>query len=212
MGKGGKKEVQTVQTGPDVQSQAYINALRKQAMMGSQVATGMPGSMFAGPLGAQDIQAAMNPFLSQVVDATRGEFDNLRGLASNATNQQATQAGAFGGSRQAVLEGTRLGELDRAQASNIAGLLSGGYGQAVNLAEMQRQQRQQQLQEPLWRQQQALNMLNLGMGPVGQSQQQFQPRGSALGSAASGALAGSAFGPIGGIVGGGLGLLGGLFG
>jgi len=214
MGKGGSRTVQT--TAPDAASQGYIDRMRRAATGAAGVATG-GGPYFTGPQ-TQSIQDQvspfMNPYISNVVDATRGEFDFLRNQASVDANQQATQAGAFGGSRHGVAEGTRLGALDRAQTSQIADLLSGGYNNALSMgtdyAERQRQLREQQMQEPLWRQNQALQFYNMGMGPVGQSVS--QPKGSALGSAAGGAMAGSAFGPWGTAIGGGLGLLGGIFG
>src|SRR5690606_27342516 len=124
----------------------------------------------------------------------------LRGQAQMATQQAATQAGAFGGSRHGVAEGVRLGELDRAQASQIAGLLHSGYqqalGQGVAFAEHQRQLQQQQLQEPLFRQQLALGFQNMGMGPVGTTTTStVDTPSNRLGSAASGAALGSALLP-----------------
>jgi hypothetical protein len=166
---GGKsKEVVNTSTSsaPDAASQAYINYLRQQAQNAAGVATG-GGPFFTGEITPEQIQAAMNPYLGNVVDATRGEYDQLRAQAQNGSNQEATQAGAFGGSRAAVAAGARLGQLDQGEASTIAQLLQSGYGQALNFAGQQQQLRQQQLQEPLFRQQNALSFLNLGMGPVG---------------------------------------------
>lgn len=80
------------------------------------------------------IQKYLNPYQSNVVDATRGEFDYLRGAANTQAKQDATLQGAYGGSRAAVAQGARLGELDRAQASQIAGLNQQGYGQALDAA------------------------------------------------------------------------------
>lgn len=212
MGKGGGS--QTVQQRPDAQSQQYINQMRQMGQNAAGVATGQQGSYFTGPLSAGDISQAMNPYMENVIGGVRGEFDHLRNQSMNQSNQQATQAGAFGGSRHGVMAGARMGELDRAQTSQIGGLLQQGYGQAQQFAEHQRQLRQQQIQEPLWRQQQGMNFMNLGMGPVGsQSTQTSQPGRNPLGSAAGGAMIGSQIMPgwgtaIGGVLGG----LGGLFG
>jgi hypothetical protein len=176
-------------------------------------------SWFTGPITPEQITAAMNPYLSNVVDATKGQYDQLRSQAQLATDQQATQAGAFGGSRAAVTEGARLGQLDQGQAQTIAGLLQSGYGQAQQFAQSQQQLQQQQQLEPLFRQQQALGLMNLGLGPVGMNTTTAttQPRnGNAIGSAAGGALTGFAaggtkYGIPGAIIGGIGGLLGGLF-
>jgi len=220
MGKGGGGSTTT--TTVDPASQNFINRQREQAEQAARVATG-GGPFFTGPLTqtpAEMAEAFFNPFQEQVVGGVRGEFDFLRDQASTRAAQDATAQGAFGGSRAAISEGARLGSLDRAQTSQIAELLRGGFDTAqsrgTQFAEHQRQLRQQQMQEPLFRQQQALNFMNMGMGPTGQVQTTQPDRGSrtgrALGGAASGALAGSAFGPIGAGVGGGIGLLGGLFG
>lgn len=210
MGKGGA--TQTVNQGPDQASQAYIDQMRQQGQQAAGTAMG-GGPFFTGPISQEQIQGAMNPYIQNVVDATRGEFDHLRQQALNGSNQEATMAGAFGGARHGVMAGARMGELDRAQGSQIAGLLHGGYQNALGFAEHQRQLQQQRMQEPLFRQQQAMNFMNLGMGPVGTHTQQAETPGrNPLGSAASGAMAGSAFGPWGAAIGGGIGLLGGLFG
>lgn len=184
MGKGGKKT--QVTTGPDAASQLYINQMREQArraaaLMNPTNPDGTPAaspSMFTGQLTPEQIQQAMNPYLEQVVGATRGEFDHLRGRASVDANQAATMAGAWGGSRHGVMEGARLGELDRAQASTIADLHASGYQDALAFAEHQRQLRERQMQEPLFRAQQGLNFMNLGMGPTGMYSQSTE-KGSA---------------------------------
>lgn len=129
------------------------------------------GSWFTGPqtMSVGDQAAAFfNPFQQQVVDATRGDFAQLRQEALNRTRQEATLGGGFGGTRMAVLAGSRLGELDRAEASQLAGLRYGGYQNAVTqgtaYAERQRQLAEQQLQEPLFRQRTALEFANAGQG------------------------------------------------
>lgn len=211
MSKNGKPQV--VNTGVDPRSQGYIDKLRSYGQGAAATAAGGPaggGSWFTGALTPDQINAAMSPYLSNVVDATRGEFDYLRSKSANDVQSQATMAGAYGGSRHGVAEAVRAGELDRAQTGQIANLMQGGYQQALALAEHQRQLREQQLQEPLWRQQQALQMMNLGMGPVGTQVSQPTQK-NILGSVAGGAAAGSTFGVPGAIIGGGLGLLGGLF-
>ena len=177
-------------------------------------------SFFTGPQqrSVDDIISPFfNPFEQQVTDATRAEFDHLRGLATRGTNQQATAAGAFGDARQGVAEGTRLGELDRSQASTIADLNQRNFLQALSFglpfAEQQRLLEQQQLQEPLFRQSNALNFLTQALGPIGigGTQTITQP-GGGFGGAASGALGGAASGfavggPLGAGIGGLLGLL-----
>lgn len=127
----GKDRKTTVQQRIDPESQQFVDRMRGHSQ---QLAT--------APL---NISPFMNPFM----DAIRGEFDHLRGQASMATAQDATGANAFGGSRAAVLEGTRLGEIDRAQGTAIASQVQ----QAIQAALMDRLHRGQ--------------IMNLGLGPTG---------------------------------------------
>jgi len=173
-------------TALDPASQRFVEESRGQAASAAQFALDAPGQFFLGPdpRSVQDIiQPFQDPFQQQVIDATRQEFDILRDRAvggAGGTNQQAILAGAQGGSRQGVAEGVRLGELDRAQTSQIAGLLSQNFQQAVSNAipfsERQRALAQQQAQEPLFRQQQAQQFRNLGLGQTGQTTTTETPR------------------------------------
>jgi hypothetical protein len=198
-------------TGAQYGDQQYLQRLRQQGVAGADSAMNQPGNFFLGadPRSIQE-QASqfMNPYQSQVIDGVRGEFDFMRGQAMNSANANATQAGAFGGSRHGVMAGARLGELDRAQGQQIGQMLHSGWQdsmqQGLQYSEYQRSLAERQAQEPMFRQQMAMNNLNAGMGP-------WQPpkeRPNRMGSAIGGATAGSAFGPWGAAIGGGLGFLG----
>lgn len=217
MGKG-SRQGPTQSTGLNPRDQQYQDLIRQRAQQAAGVAQNT-GQLFIGPdqrpVGEQ-IAPYLNPYLDQVVGGVQSDFDRLRGQTLTAANQDATKAGAFGGSRSGVLAGTRLGEVDRAEANTLGQLRSQGFQNAMGVGlqqnELNRQLMERQAQEPLFRQQQALNFLNLGMGPMGQQSTRTDPRnpfGSALGGAMTGFGVG---GPLGGLVGGGLGLLGGLFG
>lgn len=80
------------------------------------------------------IQDFLSPFTENVIGGIRGEFDFLRDQAGTAVDQEATASGARGGSRQFLERGARLGELDRAQASQVGQALERGFGQAAGLA------------------------------------------------------------------------------
>lgn len=86
----------------------------------------------SGNQGAVD--QLMNPYLNNVVDATRGDYDNLRARTSQGINDQATAARAFGGSRHGVAEGVALGEVGRAEGSTLAGLRYQGFNDAMGRA------------------------------------------------------------------------------
>lgn len=171
--KGG---TETVRQNLDPQSQAYVNRMRLAAQTGySQVAGG--GSLFEGPDGrpiSEQVAPYFNMFQSGVIDPTRAEFDYLRGGARRDTTDAAIRSGAYGGSRHGVAEGVRMAGLDRAQASTIAGLNAQGYDSAMQYGlphlEQQRMLRERMRQEPMYRHQQGLGMLNMGMGPTGMTQ------------------------------------------
>ena len=176
----GKDQTQTTtQTqGLDPASQRFVDESRRQAGAASDFALTAGGDFFLGadPRSVSDIiKPFQDPFQKDVIDATRAEFDVLRDRAvggAGGTNQQAQLAGAFGGSRQGVAEGLRLSELDRAQTSQISGLLSQNFQQAVSnaipFADRQRGLAQQQAQEGLFRRGQAQQFRNFGLGPTGQ--------------------------------------------
>lgn len=94
------------------------------------------GSAAARALGgdAAAIHSLMNPYQQNVIDSLGSEYDHMRDKASMATNSEATGAGAFGGSRHALLEGERLGALDRGQMSDVANLLNSGFNSTMDRA------------------------------------------------------------------------------
>lgn len=209
MSKKNRNRQQTMTQGIDPASQRYVNQMRNQGMQGANVATGHPGQFFLGSEAAGSIQDHMNPYLQGVIDPMRAEFDLLRGQAQTGVAQEATQAGAFGGSRHGVAQGTRLGQLDQAQAMQMGQMMHGAFGQAQAAREHERALMERQAMEPLFRQQQALQFMQGGLGPVGQNVTQTQPGQSFLQGAAGGALTGfGAGGPWGALAGG---LLGGIF-
>lgn len=171
----------------DPRSQAYVDQMRQQAQGAGQIAMGGPasgGSWFTGPQTqtiGQQAGAFMNPYMQNVLDPMRAEFDRLRDGAMMNTSQQATMGGAYGGSRAAALAGNRLGQLDAAQAQQTGNLLYSGYNNALSMgipyAEQQRQLQEQQLQEPIWRQQMAQGFAQGGMGPTGWTQTQSSQGG-----------------------------------
>jgi hypothetical protein len=81
--------------------------------------------------GGPDVSAFMNPFQSQVIDATRASFDSARNRLNRNLSDRATQAGAFGGSREAVARGQALADLARDETQQISGLLNSGFSDAM---------------------------------------------------------------------------------
>lgn len=116
----------------------------------------------AGP----NIGQFMNPYTDQVIGRTGMDMARQAEMQQNTLGAQATQAGAFGGSRHGVAEGTMLGDYGRAFGDMAAGQRQAGFNTALGAA-----QNQQGIQSGL---------ANQGFG-FGQNigQQQWQ-QGSAL--------------------------------
>jgi hypothetical protein len=265
MSKGGKTE--TVTTAPDPQTQQRNDWLWKTGQAIATDQPGMPqynGQRVAGidprtdvaytgfnqmaNLGmggmnalAGDPQATaqlMNPHQQQVINALGGEYDRARSQAALGANDAATQAGAFGGDRHALMVGERQGALDRQQMGDTANLLHQGFNDAMgragqlanfgmggldrsfNAGDYNRQVAQQNLdvkygdhvQSRDWRLRNLGIMQSLAQGmPTGQTQSTPQSR-NAMGGIIGGAAAGGSIGgPLGAGIGAGFGLLGGLF-
>jgi hypothetical protein len=118
--------------------------------MGQQAA--QRGMMF-NPHAAQ--QRWMNPYQQQVIDAMQPQFQRQMANVGMQADQMATQAGAFGGSRHAIMEGAARARMAEGQNQQVANLLSQGFGQSSALAMQQGQLAQ--------------NQANLGFGAMGQS-------------------------------------------
>tara|TARA_R110000823_G_scaffold269039_1_gene388829 strand:+ start:1300 stop:2577 length:1278 start_codon:yes stop_codon:yes gene_type:complete len=88
----------------------------------------------AGQIANTDLSAYTNPFENQVVGQTLGDLDRTRQMQANQLGAQSTAAGAFGGSRSALMQS----ELNRNyldQASKTAsGLRATGFQNAQQMA------------------------------------------------------------------------------
>jgi len=88
----------------------------------------------ATPTAMGDVSQYYNPYESQVVDTTLADIERSRLMAQNQLGAQATQAGAFGGSRQGIAEAeTNRAYADQA-ARTAAQLRQQGYTQAQDIA------------------------------------------------------------------------------
>jgi hypothetical protein len=120
-----------------------------------------------------NIQQFMNPFTSEVIGRTGMDMARQASMQQNQLGAQATRAGAFGGSRHGVAEGTMLGDYGRAfgdiaaqqrqsgfntalgAAQQQQGIQSGlagqgfGFGQAINQQQSQQGQMQQAMNQAL---------------------------------------------------------------
>ena len=125
---------QTFAQGTQYQPQ-QITPTGFQAAQTGQVAPLQAQQVQAGQLGTTSLSPYMNPYESQVVGQALSDLERSRQMQQNLLGAQATQARAFGGSRQGIAEA----ETNRAfaeQAARTAGQLrQAGFGQAQAAAQ-----------------------------------------------------------------------------
>jgi hypothetical protein len=114
-------------------STAGASDLQQQAFAGAQdmATTGYTPTTFSG--GTFDTAAAnkyMNPYLSASLDPQLKELQRQSQINNMTNAGKLTQAGAYGGSRQAIL----TGEENRNLLDKSQGLISSGYNTAYNNA------------------------------------------------------------------------------
>ena len=141
-----------------------------------------------GSLLGADIGAYQSPYTQQVIDQSMADIQRQADIARRQAQSQAIGAGAFGGSRSALLETESQRPYIEQQARTAAGLRQAGFEQAQRAAESDIARQQQMAMfapelELRARQQQAgllggvgaEQMARLGqLGQIGRQQQQLQ--------------------------------------
>lgn len=84
----------------------------------------------------------LNPYLSNVVDASMADFDANAGQTRAQQQLALTKSGAFGGSGSALTIGQTEGQLARARATTDSGLRSQAYDTALTNAQQDAQRQQ----------------------------------------------------------------------
>ena len=242
MSKGGTQTSST-SIDPDIKSAFLTNFAQAQGVAGA-----LPVQQFAGynplyqageqqivnqsltPFSGADINAFMNPYQEDVINRSLGDIESSRQMADLRDRQAATQARAFGGSRQGVQSSLTNAAALKQAADLSANMRNQGYGQAAQLAQYARGQNIQGGQNVMalggarqaFEQQQLDALRNIGLQKLGIVQSSLGATPANLGGSvstpysrnvASGALGGALaggqlFGPVGAIGGGILGLLG----
>ena len=127
-------------------------------------------------LGA-DIGAYQSPFQEQVIETTLGDIQRRADIARQQAQSQAIGAGAFGGSRSAILEAESQRPFVEQMARTSAGLRQTGFEQAQRAAEsdIQRQMLGREFRAGLLGGLQQEQMRRLGaLGDIGRQQQLLQ--------------------------------------
>ena len=115
-------------------------------------------------------QQFMNPFMEDVIATTQQDIADKGAQQQLQAQARAAGQGAFGGSRQAVLQGQIAADVMDQQARTGAQLRSAGFQQAQNLAQQaaQQQLRQAQLPGQLGQTVAGLGVQTAGLGQLGQ--------------------------------------------
>ena len=113
-------------------------------------ATQAPGAAQIGPVStpqfrgllSQDIGAYQSPYQQQVIDLAMGDIQRQADIARGSAQDRAIRAGAFGGSRSALLESESQRPYAEQMARTAAGLRQSGFeqAQAAAQADLARQQ------------------------------------------------------------------------
>lgn len=96
---------------------------------------GAIGNVQAGQLSTADLSPYMNPYTSDVADTTADELARQNQIQQTNDAAQATAAGAFGGSRSAVLQSLDDDNYQRDLNQTLAGLNQANYTQAQGAAQ-----------------------------------------------------------------------------
>lgn len=110
---------------------------------------GNPGQFLSGNIERASSQslldnlpAYMNPYLSQVVDATLASYDDSTGRQRAALAAQAARGGAFGGSRYGIAQSQFEADSGRNRALTDAELRTNAFNTALNASNLDADRRQ----------------------------------------------------------------------
>ena len=126
-----------------------------------------------------DISAYQSPYTQQVIDTTLGDIRRERDIAQRQAQESAIRAGAFGGSRSAIMEAEATRPYVEQAARTAAGLRQAGFGQALGAAEsdIERQMATRGFQRGVLGDISGLQAGRLGLlGGIGAQQQMLQQR------------------------------------
>jgi hypothetical protein len=124
----------------------YAGQLAGAAGLGALGTQYDPSQFQGGQFGQQDAQQYMSPYMQSVVDIQQREAQRQADIAGTGRAAQATQQGAFGGGRQAVMEAEAARNLATQKGDIQAQGLQSAYQQAqaqFNADQARRMQAQQ---------------------------------------------------------------------
>lgn len=99
------------------------------------IGAGAVPQVHAGQLSSSDLSGYMNPYTQDVVNTTTSALARQNQIDNTNAAGQATQAGAFGGSRSAVLQNLNTDSYQRNLGQTVAALNQANFGQAQGAAQ-----------------------------------------------------------------------------
>lgn len=160
----------------DAMNGVGMGATQSGMDMAARAGSYQPQMVGTGQWGSGAAAQYMSPYTQSVIDATNAQVDRNALQTTNATNAAATQAGAFGGTRQAVQTAENQRNADQIKAQTAAQLNDQAYANAQGMFTADQGRA---LQAGMANQQAGLQGANLGlgaadlMGRLGMSQQQI---------------------------------------
>ncbi len=154
-------------------------AMTMNPFQGAAQATMAAGQAFANP----NVNQFMNPYQQQVVDATIRDVGNAAQIGLNNIGAQAQRSGAYGGSRQGVMEAEALKGFNQQALDQVSRLNQQGFNNAMNNAfrsaaglqgigsqafNMGQAINQQQMRQGAMQQQLMQNLINAGRNQYNQ--------------------------------------------
>lgn len=94
-----------------------------------------PSTVAAGQLSNTDLSPYLNPYTQAVTNTTMADLGRQNQIANEANDASATQQGAFGGDRSAVLDAQTNEGYARTAATTLAGLNQSNFTQAQTAAQ-----------------------------------------------------------------------------
>ena len=154
-------------------------AMTMNPFQGAAQATMAAGQAFANP----NVNQFMIPYQQQVVDATIRDVGNAAQIGLNNIGAQAQRSGAYGGSRQGVMEAEALKGFNQQALDQVSRLNQQGFNNAMNNAfrsasglqgigsqafNMGQAINQQQMRQGAMQQQLMQNLINAGKNQYNQ--------------------------------------------
>lgn len=123
-----------------------------------------PQQVSVTPLTGVDLSGYMNPYQSGVIDSTISQAIRAKGISDAGDASKATAAGAFGGSRSAVLQNLDDNSWQQNLQQTLAGMNAGNFTQAQQAAQADLSR---QLTASQANQNAGLQAANLGLNAAG---------------------------------------------